>query len=199
LAHSDAGEGEVRPGNALGKRDDVGDNAVEVLKAEHLAGAAEAEHDFVEDEEDVVLVAQRADTLEVARRRDEHAAASGDRLEEDGGNSLGAFVHDLLFHRGEATVDDARLVVPPRERKGVGVKHVHKAADVRLRHPAPGVSRHRERRRRAAVVRAVAREDLLPPCEAARGAHRRLVRFASAGREQKAVDVARADLRQQLR
>ena len=63
---------------------------VEVLEREPAAGAAEAGHDLVEDEDDAVLVAQRADALEVAGRRDEDAGGAGHGLEQDRRDRRGA-------------------------------------------------------------------------------------------------------------
>ena len=65
-----AGHGGQRQaaGDALGRGDEVGDDAL-VLAGEPVAGAAEAGLDLVGDEEDAVLGAPVRDPLEVAARR----------------------------------------------------------------------------------------------------------------------------------
>ena len=72
----------------LGDRDQVGLD-VEVLDREEAAGAREPGLDLVADEDDAVLVADRAKPLhELARRRDEPTFALH-RLEDDRGDVLG--------------------------------------------------------------------------------------------------------------
>ena len=56
-----------------------------MLAGEHLARAAEAGLHFVEDQEDVVLVADLSDCVKVARWRRDIAAFTEDRLDDDGG------------------------------------------------------------------------------------------------------------------
>ena len=59
-----------------------------------MAEPAERADHLVADQQHVVLVADLADALEVAGRRREAAAGVLHRLEEDGGDGVGAFVLD---------------------------------------------------------------------------------------------------------
>ena len=76
-------------GDALGHRHQVGRHA-EALRGERLAGAAEAADHLVEHEQDAVRVADLAQALQVALRRHQAAGRAGDRLDEAGGDVLGA-------------------------------------------------------------------------------------------------------------
>jgi hypothetical protein len=71
----------------LGERHDVGGNAV-VLRGEHAAGAADAALHLVEDQEDSVLVADRAQPGKETRGRHQVAAFALERLDQDRGDFL---------------------------------------------------------------------------------------------------------------
>ncbi len=103
LLHAHRAEREVRGGQALGHGDQVGHH-VEVLVGHHLAGAADARHHLVADEQDAVLVEQRAQALEPALGRHEHAVGAGDRLDDHRRDVLAAFVLDGLFEVGEVVL-----------------------------------------------------------------------------------------------
>src|SRR5512146_504795 len=68
-----------------------------VLEGEPRAGASEAGLDLVDDEEDVVLVAERAHAREPAFGRDDDPAFALDRLDQHGGGLR----RDRRFDRGE--------------------------------------------------------------------------------------------------
>src|SRR4051812_766967 len=69
LRDGDPAERHVSAVDALGEGHQVGGD-VEQVGGEPLAGASESGHDLVQDEDDAVLVADLADTGEVAGRRD---------------------------------------------------------------------------------------------------------------------------------
>ena len=66
----------------------------EIIDREGRAEAAEAGDHLVEDEQDAVLVADRAELLEVALRRDEHAGGAGHRLDDHRGDGRGVVESD---------------------------------------------------------------------------------------------------------
>ena len=72
----------------FGGGDDVGRDA-EIVGAERRAETAERGDDLVEDQQDVVLGADRGETLEVALGWDQHAGRAGDRLDDDRGDGRG--------------------------------------------------------------------------------------------------------------
>ena len=82
----------------LRARDHVGEVVV-ALAPEHLAQSPERADDFVGDEQHAVLVADLADTLEVALGRDEAPAAVLQRLEKDRRHRVGPFEADAILDR----------------------------------------------------------------------------------------------------
>src|SRR4030095_15943558 len=76
-------------GEALRHRHQIRRDA-EALRGKGLAAAAEAADPFVEPEQDSGGVADFAQALQIALRRNEAAARTGDRLDETGGDVLGA-------------------------------------------------------------------------------------------------------------
>ena len=83
-------------GQALGGRDEIGHDA-EIVDREGRAEPAEAGNDLVEDQEDAVPVTNGAQALQIAFRRDQHAGRAGHRLDDDGGDGLGAMQRDEAF------------------------------------------------------------------------------------------------------
>src|ERR1022692_73017 len=73
-------------------------------RSEHSAGLAEARDDFIEDQDDVVAVADLTKDLEVLRGGCDDPAGVTDRLHDHAGHRLGIFVDDDVLHRpgGEA-------------------------------------------------------------------------------------------------
>src|SRR6185295_7182344 len=94
LADEDAAERHVPGGDALGEGDHVGLDAV-ALRGPPLSGSAEAGDDLVRDEEDVVLLAQRADGTPVALGRRDHATGADDGLAEECRDLAAALVEHL--------------------------------------------------------------------------------------------------------
>ncbi|MPM64296.1 hypothetical protein SDC9_111182 [bioreactor metagenome] len=73
------------PSHGLTDRHDVGHH-IEVLAGEEFAGASVAGLDFIEDEQDALLITDLAERLDEAGRWDDVAAFALDRLHEDGGH-----------------------------------------------------------------------------------------------------------------
>ena len=84
LARPHAGERIEAVGDGLAEHDDVGLHA-EVLDRPQLAGAIEAHLDFVDDQQDAVLVEHALQLDEIVRRRNDVAARALDRLDVEGG------------------------------------------------------------------------------------------------------------------
>ena len=72
LAGDHGSHGDAAVGEALGECHQVRSNA-ELLGGERRAGTPEAGDDFVEYQQDAVAVADLADALQVALRRNQHA------------------------------------------------------------------------------------------------------------------------------
>ncbi|MNZ73094.1 hypothetical protein D3C78_914950 [compost metagenome] len=89
-AHRDGAVGDL-----LGDVHDVRGDA-EVFRAGVATHAAEGGDHFVEDQQDVVLVADLAQTLQVALRRHQHAGGTGHRLDDHGGDVRGVMQFDQL-------------------------------------------------------------------------------------------------------
>lgn len=87
LGGEGGGEGEVAASEAFGEAEEVWGDAF-LLAGEHGAGAAEAGHDFVKDEEDVVLMAPVVELFEHALGPEAHAGGALDEgLDDDGGGA----------------------------------------------------------------------------------------------------------------
>ena len=80
------GQGQITTRQSFGECDEVRDHAL-VLASKHLAGATEARHHFIKDEEDVALVTPGAKSLEHALRPQTHpGSALHERFDDDGGD-----------------------------------------------------------------------------------------------------------------
>ena len=97
-AHAHGAHRNRRVGDSLGHRHHVRHDA-ELLGGERRAESAEARDDFVEDEQNAVAVADLAQPLEIALGRNEHARRSGNRLDDDRGDGLGAVLGDHVLER----------------------------------------------------------------------------------------------------
>jgi len=85
----DRAERSVAAGDSLSYQDDVGLD-VPVLNSERLAGASHAGHDFVGDEQNLVLAANFSDAWGVVGWRDGCAKSGAhDRFEDEGGDGAG--------------------------------------------------------------------------------------------------------------
>ena len=143
-------------------RHQVGLDAV-VLDREHPPGAAEAGLHLVDDEEDPLAVADRAQPLHELRRRGDEAALALHRLDDDRGDRLGGDLRrERALERVErvAPADPAVLV---RERDAV---------DLGRERPEPRLVGMRLRGERE-------REERAPVEPALEGDHRRPARVAA--------------------
>ena len=70
-----------------------GDHAI-AFGGESVAEAAEAGDHFVEDQQNAVAVANRAQLFQITLGRRQHAGRSGHRLDDDGGDGRGAVQRD---------------------------------------------------------------------------------------------------------
>ncbi len=131
-----------------------------MVEREPPAGAAEPGHDLVQDQHDPVLVAQSADTREVARRWDQHAGRAHDGLHQDRRDRARALEPDDV---GEVLERPLRLLLgargPEVRAVGVGTEEVHVVVG-ELVGPAPRVAGRDDGRTGVAVVRAVEAQDL---------------------------------------
>ena len=93
VAHQHAAHRRRAVGDALCEGDHVRQHAV-ALGGERVAETAEAGDDFVEDQQDAVLLGDLAQPLEIALRRRQHAGRSGHRLDDHGGDGVGAVQPD---------------------------------------------------------------------------------------------------------
>ena len=127
----------------LRERHDVRHDA-EVLRGEHLAGAADARLHFVEDQQNAVPVAQRAQALQEAIRRHQVTALALDRLDQDRRDFVRRHVAreqhllDVVEHR--------RALIAAREQRAILI---------RIRH----VRDARHRREEAFLLRVLARRE----------------------------------------
>ena len=140
-------------GDRLRDADQVGLDA-RVLDPEEPAGAAEARLHLVDDQDDPVAVADRADTFDELGRRDDEPAFALHRLEHDRGDALGPDRgRECLLERAERVLG---------RHAAVGVRERHPVDLGRERAEARLVGVHlrgeRQREQRAPVERALERD-----------------------------------------
>lgn len=199
VADADAAEGEVARRDRLGELQEIRLNAP-VLKSEHLAGAAEPRDDLIGHQQHVVLVADLANARKVVVLRHDGAAGALNRLRDEHGHRIGAFLEDglLEFVRG-------RDALAPGTRRGfvavgIGRGDVAEAREAGLEHGPVGAHAGGAHGGHGDAVIALLARD-----------HLRLVRFAAqfpviarhldvavgglaaAGREVEAVDLGIGD------
>ncbi len=152
---------DVPAGQALPEHEDVRPGVGE-LGCEEAAGAAEAGDDLVEDEDDVVPVAQGPERREVVVRRDHDAGGHQDRLGDQGGDRLGAFELDHLLDEPDVGGADLGGIDVEGWAVGVGRVEMDEAGRERLvRAPARAPAARRQCVARHPVIGAVVREHLV--------------------------------------
>ena len=199
MAGHDGGDRQA-VGERLGHRQHVRGGA-RVLDGEHAPGAGQAALDLVGDEQDAVLVAERTQRGQEARRRHHETTLAEDRLDDDRR-------HRLRRHRGGEhaidvlTVGDgtarARSVVA--RAKAVRIAHVVHAGQERadpgpIFRPAGG---ERHRRVGAPVERTGERDHLGASGGTARQLHGSLDGLGAAVAEEDLVEALGRDAHQRL-
>jgi hypothetical protein len=201
LAHRHGAHRLRAVGEALRHRQQVGRDT-EALRGERLSRAAEAADHFVEHQQDAVRIADLAQAHEVALRRHEAAARPGDRLDEAGGDVLGAIeIHEPEEILGEL---DAMRAFALREVVFLEMRMPH-VCD--RRQPRPELAAvvdetgQRDAAKADAVVGALARDKHVAPALAAglvigkRDLHRRVDRLGAGIDEKDPVEVTWRELR----
>ena len=189
--HAHRAERYVGTREALGHRDEIGHD-VPVIHAEPPAGAAESRHDLVADQQDAVLVAQRAHALQVAVGRNEDAVGAADGLEDERRDVFRALELDDFLEIGQRL----RRGVPSALQPVIRVEHMNHARNAGLGAPPPRIAGEREAAGGAAVVGAIARQNLVATGDGTDDSDRVLVRLGAAVGEEEDVDVAGRDLGQ---
>src|SRR5207249_7017276 len=115
---------------------------------EPTTGPAEAGHHLVGDHQDLVPIAQLADTLDVTVGRDEDAVRAHDRLEEDRRDRVRALVADDVLEAAQALLDRARLLLAP----AMGVRVADDADEAGIVRPAAGIAGQGHRSERRPVI-----------------------------------------------
>ena len=142
VAHGHGAEGQVGGRQALGHGDHVGHD-VPVIDGEPASRSAEAAHHFVGDEEDAVAVADGAQALQVAVRRNDEAVRAGDGLDEDRGDGVRTFVREDLFDLVEAAAREHLVGVAFAVEVAavfVGIEEADHAGQAGLVRPAPRIA-----------------------------------------------------------
>ena len=154
------GERDVAAGEALPEDEDVGPGR-EVLRGEELPDTAEAGDDLVEDEHDVVPVAELPERRQVAVGRDDDAGRHQDRLGDEGRDRLRPFQLDHLLDEPDVRGAEVGRRGVERRPVRVGRVQVDEAGRERLvRALVRAPAARRERLAGDAVVGAVVREHL---------------------------------------
>ena len=200
LPHDHAAHRHRARGDALGERDHVGDDAV-ALGGEGEAEPPEAGDDFVEDQQNAVFVADRAQFLQIALGRRQHAGRTRHRLDDDGGDGRGVVQADDPLERVGEMAAPFRLAlgeglmfaaVGGRQMVGSGQQGAEELAVVD--HAADGNAAEAD-----AVIAALAADQALPRAVAAhvvvgdRDFQRGVGGFRSRIGEEDMVEIARRE------
>ena len=168
------------------------------------AGAAEAGDHLVEYQQDAVPVADLAQALEVAARRDQHAGGAGDRLDDHRGDVGGIVQRDS---RSSSSASSRAVLRRPRE-KAFAPGRACAAGDRRraaARRPDLAVRRdaaHRDAAEAHAVVAALAADQARARAFAAhavvgeRDLQRRVDRLGAGVGEEHVIEALGRDLHQ---
>ena len=196
LGGEHAGDGRIAAAEALAGHQHVRWHAP-VVEAEGRAGAPEASHHVVRQQQHVVAVAELAHALPIAvGRHDGAAARADDGFRQQRGDGIRADAQNLRLQRIEAVADDLRIAprLPQRigrRRLGIGGKRPFEAA------LAGFVAARGSCRQRRAVVGRRTGDDRLLARLAARGVvlngdfHRRLHALGAAAGEVMAGQMRR--------
>ena len=144
----------------LGEDDQVGVDAP-VVDGQPFAGAPEARHHLIGDVHDPVFVAQRPNSIEIARRRHQDAGGSDHGFDEHRGDRVRALECDDLLEVGQCAFRFLLLVGRP-ERRTVQVRpeEVHVSVG-ELVGPATRVAGGVDGGAGVAVIAAVEAQDLV--------------------------------------
>ncbi len=164
-----------------------------MVDGEPAAGAPEPCHDLVADHQDPEPVAQLADALRVAVRRDQDPVGARDRLEDERRNRRRTLELDRLLELRQCNLGRVRAALYAVIR----VEHVYDPTR-KLVGPAARVAGGLDRAPGRPVVGAVAGQDLRPARHRASDLDRVLVGVRPGEREQHLVDVSRQQLGQLL-
>ena len=103
------------------------------LGCEHRADTTEARDDLVEDQDDVVLIAQLPDAPQVAQRRDHGPRGHQDRFGDERGDRAGPLELDhFLDPLGIPLTDLVERVAAEARAVGVGRRQMHEARGERF-------------------------------------------------------------------
>ncbi len=147
----DLGSGTAQP---LGRGDDVGPH-IEVVRGEHVPGAADTGLDLVEDQDDAPLVADAAQRRQVSVRWHDVAAGAGHRFDDDAGDTPRGRVIDEVVDPFRAQQTAGVRPLPVEAAPAVRVGDMDDPGDEqRERLPAERLPGHRRRQQGLAVVAA---------------------------------------------
>ena len=96
FVNDDSAKRQVTAADPLGGRDDIRDHSP-VLDSPHLARPPGAGDHLVDNHQDVIAVADPADTRKVLRRRRDHAARAHHRLRDEERDVVGPFFKNCLL------------------------------------------------------------------------------------------------------
>src|SRR6185503_1577345 len=128
-----------------------------VVDREPFASAPETGHHFIGDQENAVLVAKITQALDVSVRWDKNSVGAGNRLDDQRGDRFCAFELDHLFRACKHFF----RCVPTSLNTVVILRYTEDTGDAWLGCPATWIASERQRARRAAVITAIARADLV--------------------------------------
>src|SRR5262249_47015802 len=158
------------------------------------AGAAEARHHLVENEQDAVAIAQLANAGQITVGGNDDPVRAGYRFHHDRRDVLWPFILDHLFHVAQALERAGRLIAAKPAAIVVRIEHAADSRNPRLGPEAARIPGQCGRTGGGAVVAAVADDDLRPPCHQPGDPNRVLVGFRAPEGEEALVEIAGGNL-----
>ena len=105
LSETNGRERKVRSGESLSTSEDVGDDALIGLEGEELTASANASHYLIDNQKNVIFVAESSDSLNNLGRINEHTCGTSDSFHHNGSNSRWVFVNNGLLKIGKVIRD----------------------------------------------------------------------------------------------
>src|SRR6185503_7605278 len=128
-----------------------------MIDREPFTRATKARHHFISDQQDAVLVAKIAQPLHVAVRRDEYAVSPGNWFDDQCSDGLWSFELENFFGAREHVFRR----VPTFLNAMIEIGNAEDARNSRFGGPPAWIARESQRSRRAAVITAISRADLV--------------------------------------
>src|SRR6202050_4921388 len=186
MPHAHSPQRQVTGGQSPRHAQEIGYN-LPVIPSEPRAGSSETRHHFIGNHHDSILVAKLAHTFKISVGRNKNPIRSSNRLQNEGSDRVRTFKLSRLFNHRQRRFSR----FPSALDAVIRIQHMNHARNARLRGPSPRIAGKAHRSSGRAVIRALARHDLVASSKEAGNLDGILVRLGAAIGKEEGVDVAR--------